>query len=215
MIDIIFVADTKNLTHKSMTQTAINSCRASEQRMKMNFIVVDGNPATRGFLNAKTVTYDFKFNYNKCLNLGMKYAKHDFIALCNNDLLFRRGWAKNIIDAMKIGKYLSASPYDRSTNLTGCREGYRIGKDVKGWCIVIRRELLGIIGELATPVTFWFSDNAYADQLKKHNVKHALCYDSVVHHIGSKTLMSKPGRRDLTTGQGKKYEAWRDSYITS
>ncbi|GAG67225.1 unnamed protein product [marine sediment metagenome] len=213
MIDIIFVADTKKPMHRSMTQAAINSCRASENRMQMNFIVVDSNQETRGFNNAKTITYDFEFNYNKCLNLGIKYTKYDTIALCNNDLLFRKGWARKILRAMNEGNYLSACPYDRNTKLWGCREGYKVEKEVKGWCIVIKRELLDIIGPLATPVSFWFSDNVYADQLKKHNIKHILCYDSMVSHLRSKTLLSKGGRRGLTTGQGQKYKEWKTAYL--
>jgi len=214
MIDVIFVADTTNLVHQSMTQTAIKSCRAAEKRMKMNFIVVDGNQNTRGFWNAKTVTYDFEFNYNKCLNVGIQQGKSEYIALCNNDLLFYKSWAKNIIDAMKKG-YMSASPYDRATRLTGYREGYGIAKELKGWCIVIRRDLLDIIGPLETPVTFWFSDNVYAEQLKKHNIKHILCYDSRVFHLKSKTLASSQRKKEYTTGQGKAFREWRDSYIIS
>jgi len=212
MMDIIFIADTRRMDHRRMTQAAIDSCRASEKRMPMHFIVVDGNKDTMGFRNATTVTYDFDFNYNKCLNVGIEYAKYDFIALCNNDLVFRKDWAKNIKDAMLLGDYLSASPYDRGTRLIGCREGYRIGNELKGWCIVIRRKLLSVIGELATPVNFWFSDNVYAEQLKKYNIKHALCYDSKVYHLRSKTLMSSARKREYTTGQGLKFTEWRDSY---
>lgn len=214
MIDIIFVADTTNLSHQSMTQAAIKSCCAAEKRMKMNFIVVDGNQNTRGFWNAKTVTYDFEFNYNKCLNVGIEQGNNEYIALCNNDLLFYKSWAKNIIDAMKKG-YMSASPYDRGTQITGCREGYGIAKEIKGWCIVIRRDLLDIIGPLADPVTFWFSDNVYAEQLKKHKIKHILCYDSRVFHLKSKTLITSQKKREYTTGQGEKFRQWRDSYTIS
>ena len=211
MIDIIFIADTTNLNHQSMTQAAIRSCRAAEKDMKLNFIVVDGNQDTRGFKDAKTITYDFEFNYNKCLNVGIQQGKSKYIALCNNDLLFYRNWATNIIAAMNKG-YMSASPYDRSTQLTGYREGYAIAKELKGWCIVIRRELLDIIGPLADPVTFWFSDNVYAEQLKKHKIKHILCYDSRVFHLRSKTLMSSARKREYTRGQGEKFRQWRDSY---
>ena len=215
MIDIIFIADTRNLTHQRMTQAAINSCRASEKRMPMNFIVVDGNTETRGFINAKTITYDFEFNYNKCLNLGIKYAQSDFIALCNNDLLFHKSWIKNIRHHMVKGNYLSASPHDRNTQIEGCRESYKVAKGVNGWCIVIRRRLLDIIGELATPVNFWYSDDVYAEQLKKHNIKHILVYDSRVTHLVSKTLRSKRSRKSLTSGQRQKYDEWKTAYTTS
>lgn len=212
-IDIIFVADTRRESHYRMTEASIESCRESED-IDMNFIVVDGNKETRGFKDCKTITYDFEFNYNRCLNVGLQFCSSDFVALCNNDLLFHKDWAKNIINAMGK-KYLSASPYDRNTRLTGIRRGYEIAKEVKGWCIVIQRRLLKIIGELATPVNFWFSDNVYAEQLKKHKVKHILCYDSRVYHLKSKTLMISQRKNEYTKGQGIIYKEWKDSYTIS
>ena len=44
------------------------------------------------------------------------------------------------------------------------------------------------IGKLDETVSFWFSDNLYALQLKAEGIKHGLFTNVQVDHIGSQTL---------------------------
>jgi len=216
-MSIVMVADTTHSTLRFMTQKAIESCIASES-VDFDIIIVDGNRNSIGFQNAKTVTYDFDFNYNKCLNLGINYTKpeNDFIALCNNDLLFKPGWATRIQETMG-NEYLSACPFNCPT-LT-CRnyvphheafkEGYRVEKEILGWCIVIRREVLDRIGKLDESCKFWYSDNVYAEQLKRAGIKHILVYESQVTHLKNKTLHKYPNKFNITIEQKKIFEKWK------
>ena len=205
--DIIFVADTSRHNLYSMTNIAIQTCIKSEPYLNLNIIVVDGNKHSPGFREAKTVTYDGLFNYNHCLNIGLKYSKSPYVALCNNDLLFGYQWLSKIIHYFNLG-YNSASPYHKQTTKKGIKEGYRIEKEVLGWCIVCTRQLIGKIGQLDETCRFWYSDNVYAEQIKRAGFKHILVYDSYVKHLESKTLQKTSGHRALCRDQAKLFRTF-------
>jgi len=218
-MSIVMVADTTYPTLRFMTEKAIESCLVSDN-IDFDIIIVDGNRNSIGFKDIKTIIYDFDFNYNKCLNLGIKYTdpKNDFIALCNNDLIFKPDWAAKIQEAMG-SEYLSACPYNCPT-LT-CRtyvphheafkEGYKVEKEILGWCIVLRREVLQRIGKLDESCMFWYSDNIYAEQLKREGIKHILVYDSQVIHLKNKTLTKYPNKFNITIAQKKVFENWKSN----
>jgi glycosyltransferase involved in cell wall biosynthesis len=206
------VADSSYQTLRFMTQRAIESLVESED-IEFDIIVVDGNRNSVGFRGVKTITYDFEFNYNKCLNLGIKYTKYDLIALCNNDLLFHPGWATKIQRAMG-SEYLSACPHNCLTKYckmyhAGFKEGYTVEKEILGWCIVIRREVLNRIGSLDETCKFWYADNIYAEQIKRAGIKHILVYDSHVVHLKNKTLLKYPDKFSITVEQKKIFENWK------
>lgn len=138
-------------------------------------------------VKGKTLYYKTEFNYNWCLNLGFSVCTSRYTAFCNNDLLFESGWAKNAVEAMQKGGYLSASPTPRHI-FKGVHEGYKIGKQLLGWCIITDREVFERIGRFDEAVTFWYSDDVYADQLKRAGIKHILVGNSRVKHLGSVTL---------------------------
>jgi hypothetical protein len=200
--DIIFVADTSKHSLYVMTHLAIKTCLRAEPGMKLNIIVVDGNKHTGGFQDAKTVTYDGIFNYHRCLNMGLKYSKAPYVAFCNNDLLFSANWLTNIIKYFDQG-YHSASPYHKQTTRKGIKEGYKVEKEILGWCIVCTRELIEKIGGLDETCRFWYSDNIYAEQIKRAGYKHILVYDSYVRHLESKTLSKVGAHKSLCQDQSK------------
>lgn len=177
-----------------VTQTCINSARIDGA--DLNIIVVEtGNPYKYDV--DKIVSYNGEFNYNRALNMGLKYAKSDFQILANNDLIFCKGWSK-IGEIMKLNGYLSASALSNDARQNPYRrgnvayEGYSIGYQLAGWCIFTSKELWPIIGPLNERHRFWFSDNVYADQLRAKKIKHALICSVQVDHIGSTTLKKLP-----------------------
>jgi GT2 family glycosyltransferase len=182
-IDIIFVSNAFNDFMRMITDSAIRTVRNSGD-LNWNVYVVEQTKQKTPYKNATTLYYDFPFNYNACLNVGIQASKSPYVALCNNDLVFYKGWGENIIKALQ--GYKSASPSTKF--FEGIRLGYKIEKEVLGWCIVVRREIFEEIGELDTPCTFWYSDNVYADQLKRAKIQHALVGNSVVRHMTSVTL---------------------------
>ena len=145
------------------------------------------------------------------MNFGLSKTQNEYVALCNNDLLFHENWATNIIREMKAHNLLSASPacpHRQGRQFRGDNNvefGYNNGQHLSGWCIVINRKLLSIIGELRANFPFWFADNEYAEQLKEYGVRHALVRDSVVRHLSSATLNTLHNHDGLTTDNIKRF----------
>ena len=174
-------------------------------------VIVEQYRYTRPYEGCKMLYYDFEFNYNRCLNLGFSVCNSQYIAFCNNDLRFGDDWAKNAIASMGKYGYLSVSPTTKHI-FNGVREGYRIAKEVLGWCIIVDRRVMDTIGGFDTPVRFWYSDNVYALQLKKAGIKHALVGNSYVRHFTSTSLrhMKKSGERmEMQKGQEKLFNEYK------
>ena len=92
--------------------------------------------------------------------------------------------------------------------------GYEIGKHVLGWCIIVDRIVMDKIGGFDTPVSFWFSDDVYAEQIKAAGIKHALVGTSRVRHLTSKSLRNSmvvagKERANMQRGQGKLFKQYK------
>lgn len=207
--DLIMVVASKDASLIEMTQTAIDSCRADGA--DVNIIIVETFNIHK-YRNVNIILkYEDEFCYNRCLNEGIKYAKNDIVILANNDIYFQPGWS-TIGETMLKNDYLSASALSTDPRQRVFRrgnyayEGYRVGYHITGWCIFAQRKLFDIIGRLDERVSFWYSDNLYAEQLIAKNIKHALICNVTVLHYTSKTLIKqKPDiRHQLTHAQRKK-----------
>lgn len=191
--DLIIVSQSKG-DLIPITQQCIDSAR--KDNADLNIIVVEtGNPYRYDV--DKLIEYNGEFNYNRALNLGLKYAKSDYQVLANNDIIFREGWSL-IGPIMKANNFLSASALSNDIRQARFKrgyhayEGYKIGEFLTGWCIFTDKELWNQIGKLDEKHKFWYSDNIYADQLKAKNIKHALICSVTVDHLGSTTLAQQP-----------------------
>lgn len=142
----------------------------------------------------------FDGNYNRSLNKAFKLCQNDYIAFCNNDVIFTERWFENMLPYFDTFDSVSPSEERLSEPFL---EGYKIRTHIKGWCIVMKRETYLKIGGFDESVAFWYSDNIYAEQLKKHKLRHAVIGSSIVHHVGSATLktLSIEQQKELTTGQ--------------
>jgi hypothetical protein len=191
--DLIIVTQSKgNLIQ--LTQNCIDSARADGA--ELNIIVVEtGNPYRYDV--DKIIEYNGVFNYNRALNMGLKYVQNDYHILANNDIVFRPGWSK-IGELMRLNDYHSASAM--SQHINGFErgdwvyEGYNIETHVTGWCLFVDRYCIEKIGKLDESVSFWFSDNLYAEQIKAAGIRHGLFANCRVDHVGSQTLRKQPYR---------------------
>jgi len=183
MLDVIILSNAKTPELKSLTEQAINSCVNSIG--EFNIIVIEQTKET--YENCTVYHDSSEFNYNKFMNKGISYGKAEYIALCNNDIIFDVNWWVILREYIQRFNLLSACPvsFQRSGEI---KFGYRNAHEISGYCIVIKRELLKIIGKLDESFPFWFADNVYSEQLKKHGIKHGIVCKSVVKHLGSKTL---------------------------
>jgi len=198
--DLIVITASTHPDLIANTQNTIDSCLADKAKVRV--IVVETGPEYKYRDADVIVPYKGEFNYNRALNTGLKHRKYQVQILANNDIIFKPGWSK-IGDIMKANKYLSASAlsndFRQNHFLRGdyAYEGYFIGFQLTGWCIFCRKELWKLIGPLDERHKFWFSDNAYAEQLEAKGIPHALICSVTVDHLGSRTLKKLDSRTQL------------------
>lgn len=221
-VDVIIVADSSRDEFRTMTQNCIDTVQKSNPAFEYNIIIVESwdGFAESGYRyeGCKVVVPGVPFNYNLFLQYGIAQGGGEWVALCNNDLLFDTEWMVAIDDVWRQWHYLSFSPWcplvhperfpDKSPGGSIWYQGYRIGYEVAGWCLITKRIILNEI-KLDTRVDFWFSDNIYVDELKRLGIKHVLVRKSIVTHLCSQTLNTRPKQewKRLTTGQKNKYKS--------
>ncbi len=187
---------------QQMTQNAIDSCISGDESIDFTVVVCESITGVK-YKNARTVVppTNLPFNYNGYMNgcrLMPEFDECEYIALCNNDLIFEKGWASTIIKKMKECDVMSASPMDPSVHTDvkfkdGVSFGHTVTKPprhIAGWCIVQDARIYDTIKTLDTQAQFWHSDTTYAQQLHTLNLAHILVEDSKVHHLNCQTISS-------------------------
>lgn len=232
-MDIIIISCGKTDLHRQLTQNAINSCLNSGEGFRI--IIIETCQDVK-YDNAETYFFPSKgnFNYNRALNYGMSLSNDKYVALCNNDLIFHKGWTENIINV--LDNYAdSACPFDKGYHLNNreckmqkVKEGNHIymNNQVRvffvGWCFVIKREVWDKIGHFNEGVEFYYSDNIVVEQYKKHGIKHALVCNSYVDHYkgGEKTwrcasILCRSKQRYYTDGQQRLFNQAKNNVWSS
>jgi hypothetical protein len=207
MIDLVIVSSGRTAELKAMTQKCIDSFHAT----CLGRVIVVGEYPVQ-YRGAVTIQQSKPFNYNRCLNDGFKLTTMNWVCFANNDVEFMEGWS----DCIKSG-YRSISclnpgwPFHKG--MRGVVEGYRVGYELTGWCLILDRSVMERIGGFPTDVAFWMSDNLYGDILQHYKIKHALVSDCKVSHHPSTTLLRSPNKVELTSGQQEKYNKAREKWI--
>ena len=204
-IDIIILSYAKDESLKTLTLQTIETLLRSEdpEDVHFNVVVIESNKTLKPYQyeNSATIYPDEKFGFHKYLNMGIKLTSNPYVCLCNNDLIFHKGWASEILKAMRNDPVmLSAVPYcpnfhkkNGFNESAPPLEGY-FGVLI-GWCIFVKREIFEIIGMLDENLVFWYCDYDYSNTLEKHKVKNCLVPASVVTHLGSESI-TKVGSKE-------------------
>jgi hypothetical protein len=204
--DLIIISQSTG-SLSQVTQRCIDSAR--EDCADLNIIVVETGQPFKYDVD-KIIEYNGEFNYNRALNIGLVYAKKEIHILANNDIVFQKGWSK-IGDLMKANDYHSASCISghQSQFQRGdlVYEGYQVGYILTGWCLFVDDYCLQKIGKLDETVSFWFSDDLYAWQIKAEGIKHGLFTNCFIDHLASQTLNKQSSRlqRYYQIGELKKF----------
>jgi len=201
-IDIIILSYAKDDHLKQLTEQTISTLLESEDPEKINFnvLVIESNKALEPFQfkNTNTIYPKEKFGFNKFLNIGIKATSNQYICLCNNDLIFHKNWASEILKHFKINlKIKSANPYcsnfrypleiTHKSSVICRRKNLNTDGILTGWCIFIERIIFDKIGLLDERFEFWYADNDYDLTLRKHKIDHALIKSSKVTHLECKS----------------------------
>lgn len=203
-IDIIILSFARNENLQNLTLQAIESLRASEdsQTIVFHVVVIESNPALAPYQYpfSRTIYPDCKFGYHRYMNIGIRATDSPYVCLCNNDLVFHRGWASAMVSAMRDNpQIVSASPF---CPLFHTREGFVQGAAPReayfgvltGWCIFVQRSTFKIIGPLDENLVFWYCDADYCQTLLYHGLRNYLVSSACVTHLGSESFRTMPSQ---------------------
>jgi len=221
-IDIIILSYAKTEELKQTTLNCIESLLASENPEEIVFetLIIESNKQMQPYQypGTKTIYPDTAFGYNKYLNIGISLTNNAYVCLCNNDLIFHRSWASEILKAFanhpeiaSVNPFCENFGYDErilnDENVIRQDKNWSINGILTGWCIFVKRSVLTRIGPLDEQFVFWYADNDYNLTLRKHAIKHALVKSSLVTHLACQShdlLLDKKDK--LTTGQRAIFE---------
>lgn len=208
-----------------MTNECIRSLLASEEKGAINVIVVESNKQLDRDAYSPHPTYfpEGEFNYNRFCRYGIERGNAEWVTLANNDLIFHPLWFSaihklhmNHNEIESFGSWNSVDDWHEERFPTG-REyylGFRTGYELSGWCITAKRSVFDRIN-LDQRVSFWYSDNIYADEIKKNGICHALVKESRVDHLCSQTLNTTDNADELTEGQYDRYKPGTRNMLSS
>ena len=214
-VDVIILANTKDLNLYGMTQRTINTLRLSETNHTFNINIVESNPniLDQGFVyhGCNVIIPKEEFGYNAFLNYGLTTCKNEWIVAANNDLIFTQRWFTQLmIHQGKHHNTLSMSPWEpnwhKKRGMSDTKEfynGYRTSFEITGWCLVFNKDIVKKCELFDPRFKFWYQDNDYGLTLQKHNIAHALVTKSRVYHMvsGSHHLLNDKNKYNMTDGQ--------------
>lgn len=206
MLDVVILSNAKTLELSRITANCIDSLLASNSAK--NIFVVEQNQGidwSEGHDNIRNIYLDMPFNYNQFANIAVKHCRSEWICIANNDLIFHEDWFREVYKA----NYPICSPRcpddKRQQNITKNEIGEQVGRHLSGWCFVIKRSVWEQIGGFDEDFSFWCADNSLMEQLLAIGIKPMVLKNSIVKHLGSKTLVTMENREELTRDQVKKF----------
>lgn len=184
----------------------LDSLRASEewQNGELEIVLIESNkknPYTYGS-DVKVVIPNEKFNFHRFLNIGVNKSDGEFVALCNNDIVFEKNWWSAIMKVKQTNpKFMCFSPLDRSYPMMSeevmpSSKDYYIGwenkKHFAAWCFVWERKVFDIVGKFDETFDFYSADDDELMTLRKYAISNVLVTASEVKHI-SQVVTKKDG----------------------
>src|SRR5437588_7820218 len=155
-IDIVILSYAKDASLKNLTLQTVDTLFQSEdpKEIVFNVLVIESNKSLMPYQypGTKTIYPDTSFGYNKYMNIGIKATDSEYVCLCNNDLIFHKGWASAAVEAMNNDlTLLNVSPYCTTFHKN---EGFdENGPPLEGyfgvlggWCIFAKRKVFDITG---------------------------------------------------------------------
>ena len=157
---------------------------------------------------------DEKFNFHRFLNIGIDNTSGQFIAFCNNDIVFQPKWWTAIKQVKKAhSKFMCFSPLDRSYPMMTeeqmpSTKDYYIGWENKrhfaAWCFVWERKVFDIVGRFDEVFDFYSADDDELMTLRKYAIPNVLVTKSEVKHI-SQVVTIKDGVSKYKITDKEKY----------
>lgn len=196
-LSVIILSYTLDESIYEMNVDCINSLLSSETWVddSLNIYLIESNKSCTYEYNArvKKIIPNEVFNFHYFLNIGIEQSNSEFIALCNNDIIFKRNWFTEILNVSEKNKnFMCFSPIDRNYSTMSYEQfpadkDFYIGWDNKchyaAWCMVWKRKVFDIIGKLDETFNFYSADDDELMTMRKYAIDNVLVPKSEVIHL--------------------------------
>lgn len=156
---------------------------------------------------------DEKFGFHRFFNIGLDNTSGEFVAFCNNDIVFDKGWWSAIMNVKKKHpKFMCFSPVDSNYPMMAEEiakgKEYVIGWENKrhfaAWCFVWERKVFKTIGRFDETFDFYSADDDELLTLRKYAIPNVLVTGSEVKHL-SQVVTKKVGINKYAVTDKERY----------
>jgi len=199
-LDVVILSNAANDNLYNLTVQTIASVLNSAYYVKPHIYINEQNPkANYIHPDVSVLRFDEEFNYSKFNNMLFDCGKSDWVVFINNDVVVQPTAFDIMVGQCLEHKYVSCSANDTTNpwfNQLFKREinymGYRTSLEMAGWCIMVERKSFVRFDD---DFKFNYSDNAYAERLKKRGMEHWLIGAADVHHVAYQSQEIIPEER--------------------
>lgn len=189
-----------------MNTRCLDSLFASEQwrdgELEVLLMESNRNATYQYDARVRVMIPEEKFGFHRFFNIGLDNTAGEFIAFCNNDIVFQPNWWTAIKRVKEQHpRFMCFSPLDRSYPMMTEDEmpstkDYCIGWENKrhfaAWCFVWERKVFDVIGRFDEVFDFYSADDDELMTLRKFAIPNVLVTASEVKHI-SQVVTIKEG----------------------
>lgn len=201
-----------------MNVRAIESLFASENWRdgELEVVLMESNRETKYTYDSRVrvMMPEEKFGFHRFFNIGLDNTSGEFIAFCNNDIVFMPGWWSAIMEVKrKHPKFMCFSPLDSSYPMMTPEamprnKEYYIGWENKrhfaAWCFVWERKVFDMIGRFDEIFDFYSADDDELQTLRYYAIPNVLVTGSEVKHL-SQVVTNKVGVEKYKVTDKEKY----------
>lgn len=196
------LAHTGSLDIFEMNMRAIATLRASEPGLHFNVFLLESNPHFPAMnwqydAEVQVIFPKLPFNFNRFNNIGLSLGQAEWVLFTNNDVIFHSGWCSAMLAiAAQHPRLHCFCPVDPSSQHTpegtfSAKETFRIGHRVRvtftGWCFMVKRSVFQETGLFDERFDYYFADDDFTMQLRKHDILNAAVPAAHVTHLAHVT----------------------------
>lgn len=200
-----------------MNCQCIESLLASESWAdgELEILLIESNKQAKYnySINVCVLIPEEKFGFHRFFNIGVGNTSGEYIAFCNNDIVFQPNWWTAIMTVKKqFPRFMCFSPLDRNYPMMAeeiaLGKEYVIGWENKrhfaAWCFVWERKVIDIIGKFDEIFDFYGADDDELQTMHYYGIPNVLVTTSEVKHV-SQVVTKKVGVNKYAVTDKDKY----------
>lgn len=197
----------------NLNKQAIESLLASETWVagSLQILLIESNkenPYQYPYPNVEVLVPNEKFGFHRFFNIGIEHTDGEYIAFCNNDIIFHKGWFSVIREVADTHqRFLCFSPIDDSGDYPKMTpealprdkafyKGWEHQKHFAPWCFVWKRKVFDITGPFDETIDFYGADCDELNMMSHNALWGVVCTKSVVDHLAGQTAIVKQSGKD-------------------